>query len=138
MAENWISLRAYARHRDCTLAAVQKAIASGRIPPSAVKRNEAGELEAIDQVAADAAWLANTDPVEAARSGTLPLVPPGDPGDQVPVEPGDGDPHGFLKARAAEKKHHALLAELEYLRKIGAVVDADEVRELLGRRYRGI
>jgi hypothetical protein len=46
-----ISLRAYARHRGCTIRAVQKAIESGRI--STIDGR-------IDPVAADADWRRNT------------------------------------------------------------------------------
>ena len=46
------SLRAYARHRKCTLGAVQKAVAAGRIPVRADGR--------VDFAKADAAWAANT------------------------------------------------------------------------------
>lgn len=65
-APKWISLRAYARHRGVALAAVQKAIESGRV--TAVRRNAAGRLKGVDQVAADEQWLANTDPVESAKT----------------------------------------------------------------------
>jgi len=50
-----ISLRAYARHRGCSLAAVQKAISSGRIMPIGGK---------IDAKLADREWAANTDPMQ--------------------------------------------------------------------------
>src|SRR4051812_22306629 len=49
-----VSLRAYARHRDCTLGAVQKAIKAGRI-----EKTSEGK---IDSDVADAKWAANTDP----------------------------------------------------------------------------
>lgn len=48
-----MSYRAYARHRNVTLRAVQKAIESGRI--------EVTEGKKIDPVKADQMWLANTD-----------------------------------------------------------------------------
>ncbi|MFJ9531245.1 hypothetical protein [Herbaspirillum sp. NPDC101396] len=48
-----VSLRAYARHREVALSAVQKAIRSGRIQTTAAGK--------IDVAAADAAWAANTD-----------------------------------------------------------------------------
>lgn len=66
-----ISLRAYARHRGCTLRAVQKAIESKRIPESAIARQPDGRLAGVDPVAADIAWAANTDPSEAAKSGKV-------------------------------------------------------------------
>ena|SRR5450830_1621038 len=57
-----VSLRAYARHRNVALSAVQKAIRTGRI-----QTNAAGK---IDIAAADAAWAANTD---------VSRLPPGSP-----------------------------------------------------------
>nr|CUV34258.1 protein of unknown function [Ralstonia solanacearum]CUV38260.1 protein of unknown function [Ralstonia solanacearum]CUV62047.1 protein of unknown function [Ralstonia solanacearum] len=54
-----ISIRAYARHRGVSDAAVRKAIAAGRITP------EAGGT--IDTDRADAEWARNT---EAPRTGT--------------------------------------------------------------------
>src|SRR5437879_6104437 len=53
-----VGYREYARHRSCSLKAVQKAIAAGRIPAPAVdlKRKK------IDRDAADLAWAGSTDP----------------------------------------------------------------------------
>jgi len=67
MSEEWISLRAFARRRGVRLAAVQKAIESGRV--TSVRRNEKGRLKAIEFVQASAQWDANTDPAEAAKNG---------------------------------------------------------------------
>jgi hypothetical protein len=47
-----VSLRAYARHRQVALSAVQKAIVSGRITKTASGK--------IDVASADRQWLANT------------------------------------------------------------------------------
>ncbi|MGD7355455.1 elements of external origin, partial [Ralstonia pseudosolanacearum] len=54
-----ISIRAYARHRGVSDAAVRKAIAAGRITPEADGT--------IDTDRADAEWARNT---EAPRTGT--------------------------------------------------------------------
>src|SRR5262245_12421995 len=132
IAENWISLRAYSRHRDCALSAVQKAIASIRI--TAVKRDENGRVIAVDQIAADRQWANNTDPVEAARSGAS-ILPPNSP--EQPEDEGGtdgGDQHDYLKHRAREKESQALLAQLEYAKAIGSVVNAQDVRESGSRR----
>lgn len=50
-----MSRRQYAAHRGCTLHAVQKALAAGRICLAA-------GTSLIDPEAADVAWLQNTDP----------------------------------------------------------------------------
>lgn len=52
-----LSLRAYARHRGCTLRAVQKAIEAGRITVQVDDFGKSG----IDPIAADKAWGTNTD-----------------------------------------------------------------------------
>jgi hypothetical protein len=52
-----MGFREYARHRGCTLQAVQKAIADGRI---STVEDAAGKRK-VDQVAADVAWSRNTD-----------------------------------------------------------------------------
>lgn len=75
--EEWMSLRAYARHREVTLSAVQKAINSGRV--TAVRRDANGRCAGIEKNEADRQWAANTDPVEALRNGKMPsAVPPGE------------------------------------------------------------
>jgi hypothetical protein len=68
-AEEWISLREFARRRGVDLRAVQKAIESGRV--TAVRRDERGRLVGIEVAAATMQWDMNTDPVEAAKSGKI-------------------------------------------------------------------
>jgi hypothetical protein len=152
--EEWISLREFARRREVTLGAVQKAIESGRV--TAVKRNGNGRLVGIEFHAATAQWGLNTDPDQAARAGQslerlaeLPLVPnrvanspPADDagqvsGDQKDQSGGDQkDQFGFLQARAREKEFQAKQAELDYLKSIGLVVSADELQRVNARRYK--
>lgn len=55
-----LSLRGYARHRGVTLAAVQKAIASGRLDRALLTLG--GGARRIDPEVADIEWGANTDP----------------------------------------------------------------------------
>lgn len=52
--------REYARHRGCSLKAVQKAIKDGRIKTSLGNGNK----PQIDSDQADAAWVVNTDPAK--------------------------------------------------------------------------
>jgi len=68
-AEEWISLREFARRREVSLAAVQKAIESGRV--RAVTRDGNGRLTSIEFVRAMREWNGNTDPAQAARSGKI-------------------------------------------------------------------
>ena len=95
----WVSLRRFARERGVTLAAVQKAIESGRV--TAVQRKPNGRLCAIDLVEGTAQWNARTDPIEAARSGA-PIAP-----EIAPRSPAPGQaellsaPQEFLRPAAA-------------------------------------
>jgi len=69
-SENAISLREYSRSRSCTLRAVQKAAADGRMA-EAVVRDEAGRLVGILPTLADVLWAQNTDPVQALKVGKV-------------------------------------------------------------------
>lgn len=75
---NWISLREFARRRDVTLQAVQKAIATSRISPAAVRRDDNGRLKAIDADQAAIDWHQRTDPELALRTGTVIPMPQSD------------------------------------------------------------
>jgi hypothetical protein len=159
--QRWMSLRAYARHRGVALSAVQKAIDSGRV--TAVRRNAAGRLKGIEAIAADAQWLANTDPVESARTtdtlrpapgpalnvapaGELPLGRPGEASGEDPAPPAGGaaasadagKDFGYLEARAKREGFQAKQAELDYLQAIGELVPTAELRSTASRRYRSI
>lgn len=76
-----LSFRAYARHRECTLAAVQKAIASGRITPVVDEKGR----KRIDPEVADIQWARNTDQLQSLRANGAPLAQPGDDGDEDPA-----------------------------------------------------
>ena len=140
MPEEWISLREFARRRGVALSAVQKAIETGRV--TAVRRDSAGRLEAIEHQRASEEWNANTDPVQAARTGKV-LETPSAPAPTLavqatrelaepesqnadasdPIAVSDKDPHGYYKARAEREQHQAKLAELELLQELGRLVD---------------
>lgn len=64
-----MTLRAYANRRNVRLAAVQKAIASGRVKGDALRKDARGRNVAIEAHRANKQWRENTDPVEAAKSG---------------------------------------------------------------------
>lgn len=154
MAENWMSLRAYARHRGVRLAAVQKAIESGRVT-AVRRRKENGRLQAIECTAADLQWAMNTDPVEAGKSGKV-IVPPTMPGavaesltasdddpDDALESPagskapeGDKDPGGFYEGRARRMQVQAEEAELDLLERKGLLVSATAVENALMDMFR--
>lgn len=75
VAEQWSSLRAYAEHKGVRLSAVQKAIASGRIKPDALRKDRRGRFCGIEWMRADRYWAENTDPDEAAKNGKFHQVP---------------------------------------------------------------
>lgn len=110
-----ISLRAYARHRGVSLAAVQKAIKSGRIPAA-----EGG----VDPVVADALWSKNTSVAQNALP-TVAAAPtrgaqPSDPGGPVGVD--------YNKARAVREGYRARREKIEYERRVDSLVSAEDVR----------
>jgi hypothetical protein len=86
--------REYARHRGCTLRAVQNAIADGRISAIA---NSLGRKQ-IDSDQADAAWLTNTDP---AKRSPLFSDGPTTPLDSAPQSPGAEGADDFDEASGA-------------------------------------
>lgn len=139
-APGTISLREFARRRGVALSAVQKAIASGRI--TAVER-KGDRIVGIREVEATAQWDANTDPVEAARngklpSGELPLEAAAEPDLPAPAAAGApvSNQAAYLEARARREQFDAKQSELDYLKAVGLVVSASEVREAMFRRYR--
>jgi len=139
-----VSQRAYARHRRCTHRAVQKAVASGRIPVLADG--------SIDIEAADRAWSSNTD--ESKSSNTVsgephhrrpaggPPVPAGTqtgPRSQVNGTSAGGQTDaertqsttaaGYTAARALRETFAARRERLKYEREAGQSVSVDEVKD---------
>jgi len=116
-----LSLRAYAKHRGVSLAAVQKAIRSGRIATTADG--------SIDSERADADWSAKTRPGQKRRSPAPTMVAP-----VVPfVEPPRSDPGGaggldYFRARAIRESYLARLAKIEFEEKSAKLVSRDEVQ----------
>ena len=108
-----LSLRAYARHRGVSLAAVQKAIHSGRITPNADGL--------IDSERADAEWSAKTRP---GQRRTQPAV-------IAPREPAEAAGAGgldYFRARAIRESYLARLAKIEFEEKTAKLVNRDEVQ----------
>ena len=147
--EEWTSLRAYARHRGVTLSAVQKAIETRRV--TAIKE-EGGRIVGIELHQADAQWAANTDAVEAARSGTFLEKPAAAAGDGVLGHGGNGSQGGdkppapeqggktgdegnFLAARVKEAELRGELLELDKLERIGELLPRAEVRRIFSEIF---
>jgi len=108
-----LSLRAYAKHRGVSLAAVQKAIHSGRITPNADGL--------IDSDRADAEWAAKTRPGQRRARPAPPAV-------REPAEaPGAGG-LDYFRARAIRESYLARLAKIEFEEKTAKLVSRDEVQ----------
>lgn len=141
---NWMSLRAYARHRGVALSAVQKAIETNRV--TAIKRSDEGRITGIDQELADQQWTLNTDPAEAAKNGKFASAQSSGEIGQLPLAPAPAasatppakgeEQNDYLAHRAKREEFQAKEAELSYLERIGELVSAAEVRERQFEIYR--
>ena len=115
-----MGIRAYARHRGVTPAAVRKAIKSGRI--TVVGGN-------IDPNLADSQWQANTDESKPRSSvARTPTAPPAHIVDLPARAQGSPETLTFAKARAARETFEARLKELDLKIKTGKLIPIDEVR----------
>jgi len=108
-----LSLRAYAKHRGVSLAAVQKAIHSGRITPNADGL--------IDSDRADAEWNAKTRPGQRRAK----MVPPTPPPQPAEAPAGSLD---YFRARAIRESYLARLAKIEFEERTAKLVSRDEVQ----------
>ena len=117
-----LSLRAYAKHRGVSLAAVQKALHSGRITANADGL--------IDSERADAEWTAKTRPGQ--RRGR-PVAAQA----REPVEaPASG--LDYFRARAIRESYLARLAKIEFEEKTAKLISRDEVQVAAFTRGRTI
>ena len=143
-----LSVRAYARHRGVSHTAVRKALAAGRIV--------ADTDGMIDPTVADRQWATSTDlskprnsvngvpkPRKAAVAPSEPIGMPGVGAGEVLNASSGGDAarlvSSYANSRAAREAYLARLAKLDFERKSGKLIDADEVRAqlfALGRRAR--
>ena len=121
-----ISQRAYAKHRGVSLAAVQKAIKTGRIRADASGR--------IDAAQADAAWERNTGPrPELAIAPSSPPIP------KASVTPAQEPVAGGLdysRARAVRENYLARLTKIEFEERSGKLVNRDEVQVAAFNKFR--
>jgi hypothetical protein len=108
-----LSLRAYAKHRGVSLAAVQKAIHSGRITPNADGL--------IDSDRADAEWAAKTRPGQRRARPAPPAV-------REPAEAAGANGLDYFRARAIRESYLARLAKIEFEERIAKLVNRDEVQ----------
>jgi len=108
-----LSLRAYAKHRGVSLAAVQKAIHSGRITPNADGL--------IDSDRADAEWAAKTRPGQRRTR-------PAPPAAREPAEAAGAGGLDYFRARAIRESYLARLAKIEFEEKTAKLVSRDEVQ----------
>jgi len=108
-----LSLRAYAKHRGVSLAAVQKAIHSGRITPNADGL--------IDSDRADAEWAAKTRPGQRRAR-------PAPPSAREPAEATGAGGLDYFRARAIRESYLARLAKIEFEEKTAKLVSRDEVQ----------
>lgn len=110
-----LSLRAYAKHRGVSLAAVQKAIRSGRIATNADGM--------IDSDRADTEWNAKTRPGQRRVKKEAPAAP-------IP-EPFRPEPAGgldYFRARAVRENYNARLAKIEFEERTAKLISRDEVQ----------
>ena len=122
-----VSQAGYARHRGCSRRAVQKAIRDGRI--------KVGRDGLIDVEAADKSWAARTD--AAMPKGTRSRRAPAKKGNgraSGADEQGNGSDDGgigdaFMRSRVVRETFNARLAELDYRRKAGELVEAKAVEK---------
>lgn len=110
-----LSLRAYAKHRGVSLAAVQKAIRSGRITTTADGM--------IDSDRADAEWNAKTRPGQRRAEHAAKAAPAEPRGEMTGVAGLD-----YFRARAIRENYLARLAKIEFEEKTAKLISRDEVQ----------
>ena len=146
----------YAAHQQVSPAAVTKAIRSGRIT-AAVIFGKGGRVEGIRWRQADELWRRNTDVGEAAKSrktagpelqtsAPAAAAPARDP--QVidlPPELRDEAPTGnahslasYLVSRARKQDTEARHAELDYMKAVGLLVPAEDVKREIFKSVRAL
>ncbi len=159
-SERFLTLKNYARHREVSPTAIQKAIKSGRLKGAAQKQTN-GHWR-IDADLADKLLAGRTNPTkkrskEASGRGARPrakgprqadlfdgeepaLKPEIDPETGLEIGKGHGPiPLDYQKAQAKKTQYQALLAELDYKTKCGELCETSKVDKesfRLGRQIR--
>ena len=127
-------MRAYAKHRNVSLKAVQKAVAAGRI----TKRSDG----LIDPDAADVSWVRNTSP----RPEATPKPASASPHHSVQHHPTSAsrepDPIKlesgveYSRARAVRESYLARLTKIDYEERLGKLISQDEVQVAAFNKFR--
>jgi hypothetical protein len=138
-----LGIRAYAKRRGVTHAAVQKAIRTGRLSES-ISADERGQKR-IDAELADVEWEKNSDPGQRRDPGMQPPNPiagqqhlfkdSAGNGKSV-VQPGVAQ--AFLTARTSREYYGAQQAKMRYERDAGRLLEADAVHAEAFRVARGV
>ena len=121
VADQPLSIRAYARHRGVVKSAVEKAIRTGRITTTPDGK--------IDPARADAEWERNTAP--RAVAATRPRIQPTPPRRlSASIAPDSSLAGGgnYLVARGVREGFLARLAKIQYEEKLGKLINRDEVQ----------
>lgn len=129
-----ISLRAYSRHRDVALSAVQKAIATGRISLINGK---------IDAEVADIQWAKNTRPDQQER-GSLKdfektqadLLSQKNTGTAPGESLGSDKASGLSIEKAETESIRRQLMELQLAQKRGELVNADDIERAMSSKLK--
>lgn len=125
-----VSLRAYARHRNVNLSAVQKAIAAGRITLIGGK---------VDPEIADIQWAKNTRPDQQERGSLKDFEKTqadlaGFAGGQAPAGGGPVSVGGLSTEKAETESIRRQLLELQLAQKRGELVRVDDIaRAMAGK-----
>ena len=118
-----MSLRAYAKRVGVSVAAVSRAVKSGRLRASLTP-----DGKIADAALADAEWAANT------RADRRPLTGRGaKPSQPAEVTPGKTPDYG--ESRARREAAEAALAELELAKEQAKLVDAAEIERRIADDY---
>jgi superfamily I DNA/RNA helicase len=104
-----LSIRGYARHRNCSPAAVRRALKTNRISTTPDGR--------IDPNVADREWRENTQPRPPATHGA--------------------PDKGYTRARVVREMYEARLAQLEYEERTGKLVDRAKLERDTFNLFRG-
>jgi hypothetical protein len=135
-----ISIREYARRRECSDTAVRKAIASGHIKKSALEVDASGKVTGINPSMADKQWastfsIAGTRNPKLAnkiakKAGTKEAVAASEAVD-TDADKGLARNASTAKAQQVEAFYKARLRKLEFEKKSGELIDKAQVYRAL-------
>lgn len=126
--------REYARHRDCALSAVQKAIKSGRIQ---LVEDARGRLR-IDSEAADLAWRLNTDPARQQPDPAPGTAQADEPEDAELITAKGDTGERYRRARADREALRLERERMEYEQARGALISLEEAQAAVFTVFRAL